>query len=244
MLPVLVAVLAVVAGVANGNLDMDKIGMPHGKKMGEHKAPARKADIPLIKCQVCEMYVKQAIKATKELRAAVKPGQKFQEADIIDRLEKICDPDKDAGEWINMIDLQEDGDKLKVVDMGQVGACETECRTVARTCMDLSESLDLSDLSEMLYKDKKRATINNYVCYDESGFCSKKAPAMPKSRPFGEDFKPLTEEEQRHKKMMRSMKEAGLSGTMYDRESMMASMNKGEDDDDDDDAGMPTPSEL
>lgn len=45
----------------------------------------------------------------------------FQEADIIDRLEKICDPDKEAGEWITMVDLQEEGDKLKVVDMGHVG---------------------------------------------------------------------------------------------------------------------------
>lgn len=57
-------------------MDMNKLGMGHGQKMGENKAPARKADIPLIKCQVCELYVKQAIKATKELRAAVKPGHK------------------------------------------------------------------------------------------------------------------------------------------------------------------------
>lgn len=44
----------------------------------------------------------------------------LKEADIIDRLEKMCDPDKLAGSWIANFDIQEDGDKLKLVDMGTV----------------------------------------------------------------------------------------------------------------------------
>lgn len=40
---------------------------------------------------------------------------------IIEGLEKMCDPDKEAGEWITKIDLQEEGDKLKLVDMDGVG---------------------------------------------------------------------------------------------------------------------------
>lgn len=42
------------------------------------------------------------------------------EADIIDKLETMCNTDKEAGEWITQIDLQEEDDKLKLVDMGQV----------------------------------------------------------------------------------------------------------------------------
>lgn len=42
------------------------------------------------------------------------------EADILEKLEKMCDPDAEAGEWIAHYDLVESGDVLKVQDMGQV----------------------------------------------------------------------------------------------------------------------------
>ncbi len=42
------------------------------------------------------------------------------EADIIELLEEICDPDTDNGDWITEFDLQENGDKLELVDMRSV----------------------------------------------------------------------------------------------------------------------------
>jgi hypothetical protein len=65
----------------------------------------------------------------------------LQEADIIDKLEKICDPDRPAGEWITHYDLQEDGDQLKMVDMGQVrSTCVEPSACILLTCIkpDLS----------------------------------------------------------------------------------------------------------
>ena len=44
----------------------------------------------------------------------------FQEADIIQYLEDMCDPDSKAGEWITAIDLQEKEDELHLVEMGKV----------------------------------------------------------------------------------------------------------------------------
>lgn len=46
----------------------------------------------------------------------------LEEADIIERLEKMCDPDTDQGDWISQFDLVEQGDTLKLVDMGVVGS--------------------------------------------------------------------------------------------------------------------------
>jgi hypothetical protein len=44
-------------------------------------------------------------------------------------LEEMCDPDKAAGEWITNIDLQENGDKLQLVEMPQV-QCEWQSKSL------------------------------------------------------------------------------------------------------------------
>ena len=41
--------------------------------------------------------------------------------DLITHVESMCDPDTDAGEWINRIDLREKGPWLLLMDMKQVG---------------------------------------------------------------------------------------------------------------------------
>lgn len=47
-----------------------------GGSKGPDKAPASKADLPLIRCQVCEAVVKQAISEVKGMRAELKPGKR------------------------------------------------------------------------------------------------------------------------------------------------------------------------
>ena len=69
----------------------------------------------------------------------------LQEGDIIERLEKMCNPDSEQGEWLNQLDIQEEGDKLKLVDMGQVsdsgqrhtwgGSTGRRCTTGRRACL-------------------------------------------------------------------------------------------------------------
>lgn len=50
----------------------------------------------------------------------------FSEADMIETMEKMCNPEVDEGEWITKIDLVEDGSKLKLVDVGTV-SCSRPC---------------------------------------------------------------------------------------------------------------------
>ncbi|KAL6762700.1 hypothetical protein V8C86DRAFT_2513742 [Haematococcus lacustris] len=194
------------------------------------KVPAVKADIPFIRCGVCEAMVKQSVKAVKGLQAAATPAQKMTEAAIMDSLEKMCDPDREAGEWITHQDLQEEGKQLKLVDMGQPGECGSECRTIARACEQVLETLDLSEMSEMLWKGTKRAALTQAACYDSGRACRKKAPPLPVERAPGPAFKALDEEKAGHAKLMRSMKEAGLKGTMYNKDNMMDMMAGASDD--------------
>lgn len=106
----------------------------------------------------------------------------LSEADILDRLEKMCDPDTDEGEWISRFDIQESKDKLVLKDMGVVGECNAKCRTIARACESIVESADLTDLSEALYSGSKRAELTQTLCYGSRGACVKKPPAVPNVR--------------------------------------------------------------
>lgn len=168
------AALAAATG-GRGAAAMDMASMMGGGSKPPEKVPANVADLPFIRCAVCEAYIKQAMLAVKALRAEEKPGAKvgrgcaprsaigcpgggraggarsrpsrrcacpkgtaqqvrdtgraaehsahlqLSEADIMDKLEKLCDVDSgEQGEWITRMDLQEDGDELKMVDMGEV----------------------------------------------------------------------------------------------------------------------------
>lgn len=44
----------------------------------------------------------------------------LEEADIIEHLEKMCDPSKPEGAWISHYDIVEKGRELKLVDTGKV----------------------------------------------------------------------------------------------------------------------------
>ena len=60
-----------------------------------------------------------------------------------------------------------------------MGKCKSECRTIARACEQIAEEVDLTDLSAMLFKGAKRATIFNWMCHESTDVCAKKTPALP-----------------------------------------------------------------
>lgn len=120
-----------------------------GKPPDKPKSPASKADIKFIRCQVCEAMAKQArdiIKAEKELAAGKKVrcgragkvcvGNKaalqrptrgialgvsqIQEADVLEGLERMCNPEEGSGDWITRYDISEGEDELKLYDVGSV----------------------------------------------------------------------------------------------------------------------------
>eukprot|EP00878_Enallax_costatus_P001617 GHUV01001768.1.p1 GENE.GHUV01001768.1~~GHUV01001768.1.p1 ORF type:complete len:313 (+),score=74.73 GHUV01001768.1:240-1178(+) len=199
-------------------------GMGMGMGPDKPKAAAIKSDTKFIKCQVCEAVVKQATRRVKAMRSELKPGTKLEESSIIEFLENICSTIKPDGLWITHYDIVEDGDKLKLVDTGSPSKCNTECATIARACSDVTEDLDLSDLSEALFAGKSRSSITQLACYDMSDACKVKPPPVLKDRKPGPAHVPMSEEESKHEEMMAKMKAAGLSGQMYNRDDIMSQM--------------------
>lgn len=62
----------------------------------------------------------------------------------------------------------------------QASKCEVECMTVARACAQVSDELDLSDLSEALFKGHKRSALSSEACHESTDVCRKKPPPVPK----------------------------------------------------------------
>lgn len=53
------------------------------------------------------------------------------EADVLEQLEKMCDPDTDPGDWITQIDIVEKGSQLELKDTGAVRFWQVLCDDVS-----------------------------------------------------------------------------------------------------------------
>jgi hypothetical protein len=190
-----------------------------------------KTDIKFIRCQVCEALAKNAHRQAKSLRDAVKPGKKVSEMALLEVVESLANPVKEQGEWINKIDLVEEGSKLSLVEQDQVGECNSECKTVAKAAEEIIGEHD-TDLAEELWKgNKNRAQLTKWLCYELTNSCKTKPPPLPKDRKPGPTFKEMDEKDLQMQRLMANMKESGLGGTMYDRDTIMKKYMSGYDDD-------------
>lgn len=70
------------------------------------------------------------------------PRGKIGEDDLIEMGEHVCDPDTDEGEWITMIDLDQEkqGSPIKLSQQPHLGECRRECRTISHACALVSNS--------------------------------------------------------------------------------------------------------
>lgn len=204
-----------------------------------------KTDIKYIKCQVCEVLAKNAYRQVHELKKSLKPNKKLDEMAVIEVMEHITDPTKDQGEWIAKIDLVESGDKLLVQEQDKLGECGVECKTVQRAAEEIVGDRD-TDLAEELWKLKmNRSQFTNWLCRQLTKSCRGKTPKVPSDRKPGPAFVELDEQQAQLQKMMASMKEQGLGGTMYDRDTIMKKYMNGynddyEDDDEEEEADFPS----
>lgn len=190
-----------------------------------------KSDVKYIKCQVCELLAKNAYRQVKDLQKMLKPSQKLDELAVIEIMERITDPTKEQGEWIAKIDLVESGDQLLAVEQSQLGDCGVECKTVQRAAAEVVGDHD-TDLAEELWKLKMgRAQFTNWLCHQLTKSCRGKPPKLPADRKPGPAFQVLDEQQASLQKMMASMKEQGMGGTVYDRDTIMKKYMGGYDDD-------------
>jgi len=66
-------------------------------------------------------------------------------------MERMADPAKAEGEWVAMVDLVEDGPRLRLAEQAQLGKCGAECKTVQRAATELLEAHD-TDMAERLFQ--------------------------------------------------------------------------------------------
>lgn len=184
-------------------------------------ATARKEDIPLIKCSVCEVIAKQLVRQVKDKREKAAP-RKITELEIIDVAENICNMKKEESDWILKLDIVEKGDKLQLVEQQEEGVCNTECKTIERACREVMGDHD-TDLAEYLYKaGATRAGLTKLLCKDLSKACVGKTPRVPKDRVPGEAFTPKGGKEAEMEKLMRSLNDVpgAPSMKMFSREEL------------------------
>ncbi|KAL3151089.1 hypothetical protein ABBQ38_012958 [Trebouxia sp. C0009 RCD-2024] len=213
------------------------IGVFASAQFNPSKPPAKpvKSDIQYIKCQVCELLAKNAYRQVNDMKKALRPNQKLPEMAVIELMEHITDPTKDQGEWIAKIDLVESGDKLLLEEQKELGDCGVECKTVQRAAEEIVGDND-TDLAEELWKLKMtRSQFTNWLCGQLTKSCKTKPPKLPADRKPGPPFTVLDEQQAQLQKMMAGMKEQGMGGTVYDRDTIMKKYMNGYDDDYEDD---------
>ena len=192
------------------------------KKKKKEIARAVKSDLKYVKCQVCQELAKNLNREANALRDA--KGSKLTEADVLEKVEKMCDVETEEGEWLIKHDLQEKGAELKMVYMdGKFGACNSECKTMQRACEDIVGDRD-TDVAEAIFTDPtmKRAALQAFLCNDAASTkaCAKKPPPLPADRAPGPAFEEKTEKDIQMQRMMKQMKAMGMGGTMYNRDDM------------------------
>jgi len=204
---------------------------------------AVKSDIPYIRCSVCEATAKNLFRQITSMRKDARPGTKLKEIDILETIEKVCDPEKEEGEWITKIDLVEDGTALKLVEQDTPQLCNTECKTIARSCADTLGDAD-TDIAEALFKgDIQRAGLESLLCVEVSGACNKKPPPLPKTRKPGPAFAARSEDDLEMEKIKKEMEGMeGMNLNMYNKADLMEQLmeeaeNEDEDDDEEDSIG-------
>ena len=217
-------------GLKDGEVDLGSIlggggggdgaGMDGGRRFSRDIEPVE-ADVPLVQCDACKNMVRRLVARVKAKRASfgapaqakpssgVKRVPRFGEADIMDLMKLICDPQHEDGEWITEYDVQEADGRLKLVRQNSAGHCEEECKTVALACQNVVDQADV-DLAELVYVNKTEDAEKLCAAAAPSlkGACGKPYPAMSKDRaPGGANFKVKSNQDLAMDKVNRDMRE-------------------------------------
>ena len=92
------------------------------------------------------------------------------------------------------------------------GACGSECRTVAKACQDLIDSIDVLELGEKVWSNPPADQLAKSLCREMSDVCVQPDPPIPKVCGVGGGPCPNGQ----HR--CRSCKQAGMSGRLVQLE--------------------------
>lgn len=143
--------------------------------------PAVEPDVPYVQCQACHELVLE-VNTRVQNRRRKYPNTKLTEMQILDMLSEdggVCDPVQGTGQFWSEYDVKPGQTRnLLVVErqVGQVGHCEEECKTLARACENVLNAKD-SELAELAYL---KTLTPDKVCFDDTigdGRCG--GPVLP-----------------------------------------------------------------
>jgi hypothetical protein len=145
----------------------------------------------------------------------------LSEEDILEDVEKLCNPKEDIGHWLRQLDIQEVDGKVKLVEQVGKGSCHRECQTLSKACQESIGEVD-TDLAEALYRGKLTLsqTINK-VCHELTDACTKKPPPY-KGRKIDEPFDEVSDEDLKMETLMSKMSNMpGMPGMeMYSKDDL------------------------
>ena len=118
MARLLLAALLLSAG--RSQMGMEGMGMGSGRRMRDKEPLAVKADLPCIKCDICEIVSTELWREAKKQREAApltsvsaRPGaakkkvSTFSEKEVNEMVDGVCNRRKEIGEWLWYVDLVE-----------------------------------------------------------------------------------------------------------------------------------------
>eukprot|EP00929_Paragymnodinium_shiwhaense_P088902 TRINITY_DN49206_c0_g1_i2.p1 TRINITY_DN49206_c0_g1~~TRINITY_DN49206_c0_g1_i2.p1 ORF type:complete len:612 (+),score=141.58 TRINITY_DN49206_c0_g1_i2:265-1836(+) len=109
--------------------------------------------------------------------------------DLADAVEALCSVKAQHGKWLTTLDLQSDGELLKVVRQDRQGTCRSECLTVQRACSKALRGRE-EDLVTLLRHGAQFAELQASIC---GRTCA--APARPLQRERKDEvFEPKDDE--------------------------------------------------
>ena len=196
-------------------------GVPRSKPPKELDYPPLKKDIPFIKCQVCQRMAQSAFGSVQTLvqEHEAKPkkpkGKKktFNDGttsfehkgdgdaklleDIDGVMDRVCDVESKEGSWMAATDIVKQGEELKLIYI-KPGTCRRECRTMARACEQIVESID-EEIAQAMHKavvaGQSVGMAAQRVCNKLTKVCKKGATPPFKGTRKNEDFWPFTDED-------------------------------------------------
>jgi hypothetical protein len=163
--------IAVVLAVVVICADAQMGGMP-GMKKKQHKPI--KEDLKHISCDVCRLAAKEMHAQQNSLRLS--GGKLKGEEELEPIIENICNPKEKEGAWVASYDLSHDAAAKTIVltDQEGVGHCKRECQTIAKSCANLMEDLDVDELQVALWKGVDAEKLSAKLCTKWSSACKKK----------------------------------------------------------------------
>ena len=140
----------------------------------------------------------------------------MSEEDILEKVEKLCNPREEVGYWMRRLDIQEVDGRVKLVEQAEKkGSCRRECQTVSKACEETISEVD-TDLAELLYRGKLTLSqAINTVCHELTDACTKKPPPY-KGRKSDEPFEEVSDQDLEMEKLMSKMRSGPFVYQQYD----------------------------